>query len=86
MNRLKTFRGKDGPEVSLFRKNKDFYITVKGKQPDPRIYRTSTGAVYGIERFPSSKTSEAMALRANNRKDAEYQADIILKSLEDAAA
>jgi hypothetical protein len=85
MNHIKTFRGKNGVEVSLYKQNNNHYLKVKGKMPAPRIYRDSTGAVIGIERFPSPETREPMALRANNRKDAEYHADIILKSVEDAA-
>jgi hypothetical protein len=86
MNRLKTFRGKEGIEVSLYTLNYNYYITAKGKKPNPRIYRNSTGTVYGIERFPSPKPRKAMALRANNRQDVEYQVEVILKSFEDAAA
>jgi hypothetical protein len=73
-------------EVALSTHADAYFASVKGRKPEARVYRDHTGRIYGVERFPQSKSQNPIPLVANNSRDAIYQGKSIRRALEDTQA
>jgi hypothetical protein len=95
MKKIRTMRGKDGVSVALYQRSTDYFIESKGKAAEARITRAEDGTVIGVERFNApTQTLRLVAVdepgKATStpiqRSSSEFQAGLILKSLEEAPA
>src|SRR6516165_8413564 len=84
MNHIDALRGKGGEvEVEIFNDRKNsFFVEIKGKRAEPRIYTDPRGMIYGIERSNASRLVRVPLSGVSDIKVAREQAVMLIKALE----